>query len=66
MFMWLTVIILVGFVLIVLSGIRITQEYQRAVVFRLGRFHSVRGPGSLRHHGRSQVTPWAWSCAACR
>jgi regulator of protease activity HflC (stomatin/prohibitin superfamily) len=29
----------------VLSGIRIAQEYQRAVVFRLGRFHSVRGPG---------------------
>jgi regulator of protease activity HflC (stomatin/prohibitin superfamily) len=30
---------------LVLSGIRICQEYQRAVVFRLGRFHSVRGPG---------------------
>src|SRR5436309_5329142 len=28
-----------------LSGIRIAQEYQRAVVFRLGRYHSVRGPG---------------------
>ena len=28
-----------------LAGIRIAQEYQRAVVFRLGRFHSVRGPG---------------------
>src|SRR5215831_19451978 len=30
---------------IALSGIRIAQEYQRAVVFRLGRYHSVRGPG---------------------
>src|SRR5438132_4595843 len=30
---------------VVLSGIRIAQEYQRAVVFRLGRYHSVRGPG---------------------
>jgi regulator of protease activity HflC (stomatin/prohibitin superfamily) len=30
---------------VVLSGLRIAQEYQRAVVFRLGRFHSVRGPG---------------------
>jgi regulator of protease activity HflC (stomatin/prohibitin superfamily) len=30
---------------IALSGIRIAQEYERAVVFRLGRFHSVRGPG---------------------
>jgi len=29
----------------VLSGLRIAQEYERAVVFRLGRYHSVRGPG---------------------
>src|SRR5262245_30683597 len=28
-----------------LSGLRVAQGYQRAVVFRLGRFHSVRGPG---------------------
>jgi regulator of protease activity HflC (stomatin/prohibitin superfamily) len=28
-----------------LSGIRITQEYERGVVFRLGRFLAVRGPG---------------------
>jgi len=30
---------------IALSGIRVAQEYQRAVVFRVGRFHSIRGPG---------------------
>jgi regulator of protease activity HflC (stomatin/prohibitin superfamily) len=30
---------------LLVSGLRIAQEYQRAVVFRLGRFHSVRGPG---------------------
>src|SRR5262245_31041908 len=30
---------------LVLSGIRVAQEYQRAVVFRLGRYHSIRGPG---------------------
>src|SRR4051795_9138736 len=30
---------------VVLSGVRIAQEYERAVVFRLGRYHSVRGPG---------------------
>jgi regulator of protease activity HflC (stomatin/prohibitin superfamily) len=30
---------------LVLSGLRIAQEYERAVVFRLGRFHSIRGPG---------------------
>jgi len=28
-----------------LSGIRIAQEYERGVVFRLGRFTGVRGPG---------------------
>ncbi len=28
-----------------LSGLRIAQEYQRAVVFRLGRCQGTRGPG---------------------
>lgn len=28
-----------------LTGLRIAQEYQRGVVFRLGRFAGVRGPG---------------------
>jgi regulator of protease activity HflC (stomatin/prohibitin superfamily) len=32
-------------VLLLASGIRVAQEYERAVVFRLGRLHSVRGPG---------------------
>jgi regulator of protease activity HflC (stomatin/prohibitin superfamily) len=32
-------------VILILSGLRIAQEYERAIVFRLGRFHSVRGPG---------------------
>lgn len=31
--------------MLLLSGIRIAQEYQRAIVFRLGRYHSTRGPG---------------------
>ncbi|GAA4338747.1 slipin family protein [Flaviaesturariibacter amylovorans] len=30
---------------ILLSGIRIAQEYQRAIVFRLGRFQATKGPG---------------------
>jgi regulator of protease activity HflC (stomatin/prohibitin superfamily) len=30
---------------IFLTGLRIAQEYQRGVVFRLGRFSSMRGPG---------------------
>ncbi len=32
-------------VLILLSGIRIAQEYQRAILFRLGRFRAIKGPG---------------------
>ena len=32
-------------ILILLSGLRIAQEYQRAVVFRLGRYRSIKGPG---------------------
>ena len=28
-----------------LSGLRVAQEYQRGVVFRLGRFVGLRGPG---------------------
>src|SRR5579863_9033220 len=30
---------------IFISGLRIAREYQRAVVFRLGRFSGLRGPG---------------------
>ncbi len=32
-------------VVIALSGLRIAQEYERGVVFRLGRFTGLRGPG---------------------
>jgi len=32
-------------VIILLSGLRIAQEYQRGVVFRLGRYKGLRGPG---------------------
>jgi regulator of protease activity HflC (stomatin/prohibitin superfamily) len=34
-----------GLVVLILSGIRIAQEYERALVFRLGRFKGLRGPG---------------------
>lgn len=41
------IVILVCVVLlaIFLSGLRIAREYQRAVVFRLGRYNDLRGPG---------------------
>ncbi len=44
----LTVGVLVGLAaltVLALSGIRVAQEYERAIVFRLGRYNSIRGPG---------------------
>jgi len=38
-------IVMVVVVLVLLSGLRIAQEYQRGVVFRLGRYTGLRGPG---------------------
>ncbi len=32
-------------VVILLSGLRVAQEYQRGVIFRLGRYRGLRGPG---------------------
>ncbi|MFO0880355.1 MAG: SPFH domain-containing protein [Gemmataceae bacterium] len=37
--------LIVGLVVVGLSGVRVAQEYQRAVVFRLGRYQGIRGPG---------------------
>ena len=37
--------ILIIIAAILISGLRIAQEYQRAIVFRLGRFKTVKGPG---------------------
>jgi regulator of protease activity HflC (stomatin/prohibitin superfamily) len=39
------VIIALIIVVIALAGIRIANQYQRAVVFRLGRYQGLRGPG---------------------
>ncbi len=42
----LTVLLVVA-IIIVANALRILREYQRAVVFTLGRFTSVRGPGLI-------------------
>lgn len=41
----LLIAVLIIVTAILLSGIRIAQEYQRGVVFRLGRYTGLRGPG---------------------
>ena len=38
-------IIIAIVIVVLLSGLRIAQEYQRGVVFRLGRYTGLRGPG---------------------
>ena len=43
--MGFTGILIIVLVLIVISAIRVLREYERAVVFRLGRFLKVKGPG---------------------
>lgn len=39
--------VLVVVILILVSGIKIIREYERAVIFRLGRLVGVRGPGLI-------------------
>ncbi len=38
-------VIVLGIAAIAISGFRIAQEYERGVVFRLGRYMGLRGPG---------------------
>jgi regulator of protease activity HflC (stomatin/prohibitin superfamily) len=47
--MSLILIIVIAFAVIILlaAAIRIVQEYERGVIFRLGRFVGVRGPGFI-------------------
>ncbi len=41
---WITVLFMLAGLLVVLS-IRKTDEWERAIILRLGKFHRVRGPG---------------------
>ena len=46
--MYYAIVAVVAFLLILaLAAIRIVQEYERGVVFRLGRYVGVRGPGFI-------------------
>jgi regulator of protease activity HflC (stomatin/prohibitin superfamily) len=38
-------VLIVAAVVVLLSGLRIAQEYQRGVLFRLGRYRGLKGPG---------------------
>ncbi len=38
-------IVIIVLLLVAISGLRVAYQYERAVVFRLGRLHSTKGPG---------------------
>ena len=38
-------ILIIALVVIALSGLRVAQQYERGVVFRLGRYMGLKGPG---------------------
>ena len=44
-FLPLTLIVFIVVAVFLLSGIRIAQQYERGVIFRLGWFAGIRGPG---------------------
>ena len=41
----ITVYVFLAIIIFISLGLRIAQEYERAIVFRLGRFNSIKGPG---------------------
>src|SRR5882672_2294020 len=42
---FIAIVLIVIVIVIAIAGLRIANQYARAVVFRLGRYHSTRGPG---------------------
>jgi regulator of protease activity HflC (stomatin/prohibitin superfamily) len=38
-------LLIIALIVVALSGVRIAQEYERGVIFRLGRYVGLRGPG---------------------
>jgi len=43
--LFLLVLVVVALVVLALTGLRVANEYERAIVFRLGRLIGVKGPG---------------------
>jgi regulator of protease activity HflC (stomatin/prohibitin superfamily) len=41
----ISIVLVVAFLVFIIAGFRIAQEYERGVVFRLGRLREVKGPG---------------------
>ncbi|MCT7655898.1 hypothetical protein MBH78_17315 [Oceanimonas sp. NS1] len=61
-FIYFQLLIVILLVMLFASMFRILREYERGVVFLLGRFHKVKGPGFII------LIPWCskwcgWICA---
>ncbi|MRR13747.1 slipin family protein, partial [bacterium] len=41
----IVLVVVLGIIAVLLSGLRIANEYERAVVFTLGRLTGLKGPG---------------------
>jgi len=55
------IIVLAIVVLFLLNAIKIVREYERVVVFRLGRLQGAKGPGSSSSSPSS--IKWSkWTC----
>ena len=48
--MYTVIVVVVLIVMFLASAIRILNEYQRAVIFRLGRIIATKGPGDHHPH----------------
>lgn len=40
-------LIILGIITIIVSSVRVLREYERGVIFRLGRLHKIKGPGLI-------------------
>ena len=47
MFEYFGTLLVAGIALVLLSAIKILKEYERGVIFQLGRFYKVKGPGLI-------------------
>jgi len=45
--LYVTIFLIIVIVFLIRASLRVTQEYERGVIFRLGRFAGVRGPGLI-------------------
>ncbi len=47
LYLYLIPLLVVAALILIRATIRILRQYERAVVFTLGRFQSVKGPGMV-------------------